>query len=317
VEEAVTAPTLVRTTPKKADWQKIPDGMRALWRTCLSDKDGGDVARSLTINFLAVAAAADEPVLREAVDRLQHRSPGRAFLVVLDDKASAGQAELAATTRCHGNVRDIVLEEIVLRLPPSALAQVPGLIRPLMMNDLPNHLFWATRWPAHEVDFTGLANLCEHVVIDSRLFADPAADLKHVAAQRAAGRRISDVSWLRLRPWRRALAEAFERVPWTPGTATTATVRHGKNGLAAAHLLAEWLRSRLAATVNLAASGDPASASPDNVVVRTGGFEVELGVMRQQIRVHVTTPEHCYLPFTVPASRGTAGDLLAAAIDIG
>lgn len=313
----MSAPTLVRTTPKKAEWQKIPDGMRALWKTCLANQDGGDVARSLTMNFVAVAAAAEEPVLREAVDRLQHRSPGRAFLVVLDDAARAGEAELAATTRCHGSVRDIVLEEIVLRLPPKALPQLPGLIRPLMMNDLPNHLFWASRWPANEAEFTGLASLCDHVVVDSRLFADPAKELQQVDAQRAAGRRITDLSWLRLRPWRRALAEAFERVPWTAGTKATASVRHGKNGRAAAWLLADWLKARLGASPTLDANGDAAAASPDNVVVRTGGFEVELGVMRQQIRVHVTTPEHCYLPFTVPASRGTAGDLLAAAIDIG
>jgi hypothetical protein len=51
--------------------------------------------------------------------------------------------------------------------------------------------------------------------------------------------------------------------------------------------------------------------------VQTGGYEVELVAPRQQIRVHVTTPEHCYLPFSVPTARGTDGDLLAAAIDLG
>lgn len=313
----MNGPTLVRTAPKRAAWPKIPDGMRALWRTCLPEQDGFDVARSLTINFLGVATVAEKAVLRAAVDRLQHRSPCRAFLVLLDESAQAGEAELAATTRCHGNVRDIVLEEIELALPSSALARLPGLIRPLLMNDLPNHLFWATRWPAPEQDFVGLANLCDHAVVDSRLFANPAQDLPQVQAQRASGRRVTDLSWLRLRPWRRALAEAFERVPWTAGTAATATVRHGKNGLAAAHLLGDWLRTRLGAAVTFDGFGDPVGPGLDNVVVRTGGFEVELTVLRQQIKVHVTTPEHCYLPFSVPASRGSDGDLLAAALDLG
>ena len=31
---------------------------------------------------------------------------------------------------------------------------------------------------------------------------------------------------------------------------------------------------------------------------------------------HLTTADLCYLPFTVPASRGTEGGLLAAAIDL-
>ena len=45
--------------------------------------------------------------------------------------------------------------------------------------------------------------------------------------------------------------------------------------------------------------------------------EVEVVTKHPQLRVHVTTPEHCYLPFAVPMSRGTDGDLLGAAIDIG
>ncbi|MFY9345985.1 MAG: glucose-6-phosphate dehydrogenase assembly protein OpcA, partial [Planctomycetota bacterium] len=179
----MSAPTLVRTPPHKAEWKKIREGMAAVWRTCLPDEEGFDVARSLTINFVGVAARATADQLRAAVERLQQRAPCRAFLVLIDDAAKVGEAELTATTRCHGNVRDIVLEEIAIRLPGTAFGQLPGLIRPLLMNDLRNHLFWCDRWPVAEADFTGLADLCDHVVVDSRLFANPEPDLARVAAQ--------------------------------------------------------------------------------------------------------------------------------------
>ena len=312
----MNGPTLVRTPGQPAEWKKIPDGMRKLWRMCLPEEEGFDVARSLTINFLGVADAADAGALREATERLQRRSPCRAFLLLLDETAKPGAAELAAVTRCHGSTRDIVLEEITIRLPTSAFSQLPGLLRPLLMNDLPNHLFWAKAWPAPEQTFDALASLCDHAVIDSRRFAAPAADLKPVAARRAKGKRITDLAWLRLRPWRRALAEAFERVPWQAGTPTTASIRHGKQASAAAVLLGEWLQARLAAKLQFDPSGDPTATSPEGVVVSTGGFEIELAAPRQQIRVHVTTPEHCYLPFTLASSRGQDADLLAAAIDM-
>jgi len=313
----VNGPTLVRTPHRQAEWKKIPEAMRALWRACLPEQDGGDVARSLTINFVGVAPAADQETLQWTVDRLQRRTPCRAFLLLLDEEAKVGTAELAATTRCHGSVRDIVLEEIVIRLPEQALAQMPGLVRPLLMNDLPNHLYWAAAWPQKAATFDAIAGLCDHAVVDSRRFVAPARDLLALRERRAAGRRITDLSWLRLRPWRRALAEAFERLAWATGTPASARIRHGRQGLAGAMLLGEWLRERIGARIDFDTGGDDAVVGPDTVVVRTAAFEVEIVARAPQLRVHVTTPEHCFLPFAVPSSRGTDGDLLGAAIDLG
>ena len=311
----MSGPSLVRTPTQSAEWRKIHDGMRALWKACLPDQQGGDVARSLTINFVAVADADAASDLASVAQRLQSRSPCRAFLVLLDEAAEPGRAELAATTRCHGSTRDIVLEEISVRVPPRAFGQVPGLVRPLLMNDLPNHLYWARTWPTDERDFDAVARLCDHVVVDSRRFAEPARHLAAVAARRQAGQRLSDLNWLRLRPWRRALAEAFERLPWQPGTKVEGAVRYGASATAAAHLLADWLGSRLGARLALERSGEPTLACPESVVLRTGGFEIDLAIAKNQLRVHVSTPEHCYLPFTVPVPRSEDGDLLANALD--
>jgi hypothetical protein len=315
VEEAVSAPTLVRTPPATADWKKIPETMRSLWKACLPEQEGFDVARSLTINFFGVADAAGGDELKLAVERLQTRTPCRAFLLILDDKAQPGRAEMSATTRCNGNVRDIVLEEIVIRLPRGAIDQVPGLVRPLLMNDLPNHLYWAAPWPARAADFDDLMAMCDHAVIDSRFFRNLAADLAAVQQRQQAGKRITDLTWLRLRPWRRAIAEAFERVQWQPGTAVTGVVRHGRDDAASAHLLSQWLTERLGAKVTTENGNASSPSCLDGVALETPAFEIDLEVVRGQIRVHVSTPEHCYLPFTVPSSRGKDGDLLAAAID--
>jgi glucose-6-phosphate dehydrogenase assembly protein OpcA len=317
VEEAVSAAALIRTPSQRAEWKRIHDGLRSLWRACLPEPNGGDVARSLTINFVGIADAAEAEALREATDRLQRRTPCRAFLLLLDEGAEPGQAELAATTRGQGSMRDIVLEEITIRAPSSAFGQLPGLVRPLLMNDLPNHLFWARPWQHGAADFEALASLCEHVVVDSRRFAAPAKDLAALAARRGKGANITDLAWLRLRPLRRALAEGFERVTWQPGTAVTGHIRHGAQSASASLLLADWLRQRLGANLQLEATATATGTLPEHVLLRTGEFELELLAGPQQIRVHVTTKAHCYLPFLVPTSRGSDADLLAAAIDLG
>ena len=182
----MSGPTLVRTPTQTAEWRTIHEGLRKLWKACLPDQDGGDVARSLTINFVAVADAGDAPILAEATARLQNRSPCRAFLLLVDEAADPGRAELAATTRCHGSTRDIVLEEITLRVPPRAFAQVPGLVRPLLMNDLPNHLFWAKAWPTDERALDAVASMCDHVVVVAHgrtVAAGTVAELSAAAGQ--------------------------------------------------------------------------------------------------------------------------------------
>ena len=310
-------PSLVRTTTRSTSPRQIRTALQSLWKACLPEMQDGNVARCLTINFVGVAGAHGEQALREATDRLQRHTPCRAFLLLVDDRVREISSEVTATTRVHGPKCDIVLEEIAIRVPAGGFEQIPGLVRPLLMNDLPNHLFWSSDWPHTERHFDELAELCDHVVVDSRRFAAPDRGLERIASRRDAGQRLTDLSWLRVRPWRRTLAEAFERVPWQPGAATTGEVRYGAASAAPAMLLASWLRTKLGARIELDAAGDPVIAGPDRVRLQTSGCEVELAAGGHQITAHVTTSGHCYLPFKVPTLRANDGDLLAAAIDLG
>ena len=315
-QPAATAPALARTAPRVVPVQKLPDAMRSLWRAACPEAEGGDVARALVINFVGIAAASEEFALRTATDRLLRRSPCRAFLLLVDDSVRDVQAEVAVATRCSGNLRDIVLEEIVIRLPTSWFSHLPGLLRPLLMNDLPNHLYWTGGWPRDPRAFDALLALCDHAIVDSRDFGLPAVELDALQTRRQA-HRVTDLSWLRLRPWRRALAEAFQRVTWTPGTAMTGTIRHGRAATAAAILLAQWLEGRLGARIALEDSGVDQDPAPEVVVLRTAAYDLQVEARGTNLVVHVTTTDHCHLPFTVPASRGSDGNLLAAAIDLG
>lgn len=309
-------PVLCRTPARAAALPQIPDALRKIWRSCSSEVGDADVARSLAINFLGVASAAEEAELRAAVDRLQRRTPCRAFLLLIDDATTNVAAEVSATTRLSGGTHDIVLEEITVRIPTAGLEQMPGLVRPLLVNDLPGHLFWGTAWPRNERHFDDLAALCEHVVVDTRRFRSPAVEIAHVDDRRDAGMRVTDLCWLRLRPWRRALAEAFERITHVLATPTNVRIQHGAGALAASMRLGAWLEARLGATVSLDGSGTADRACPDRVVLVHGEHEVDLQAPADHIVVHVTTAAHCLLPFKVQSSRGTDGDLLAAAIDI-
>ncbi|MCA8977487.1 MAG: glucose-6-phosphate dehydrogenase assembly protein OpcA [Planctomycetes bacterium] len=312
---ATSQPVLIHTPPRATRIDRIHDALHDLWREVASDEGEGGVARALTINFVAVVRAEDEGALRLAADRLTQRSPARAFLVTLDNDLHAPAAEVAAVTRCSGSSRDTVLEEVRLRLPRSWFQHVPGLIRPMLIHDLPNHLYWADDW-AESGGLDEVCDLCEHVIVDSRRFSLPAVQLPRLATRREQGARFTDLSWLRLRPWRRALAEAFERVTWQPDPGLRGVVRHGRDATAGAILLAEWLAARLGANIALEESGCRGAACPESVSLHGAGYDIEVTTADQFAIVKVTTAAACHLPFRLPLSKGTDGDLLAAAIDI-
>ncbi|MBK8099109.1 MAG: glucose-6-phosphate dehydrogenase assembly protein OpcA [Planctomycetes bacterium] len=311
--------TALRTPARQVALNRIPDALRDVWRACSSNEPGGNVSRALTINFIGIARAVDELELRAAVDKMHRRQPCRAFLILAQDGVQTMHAEVSGGARSHGQTREIVLEQIELRVPPAWFGNVPGLVRPLLVNDIPTHLYWATTWPQLPRHFDALLELSDHAVVDSGLFTVPAAELDALRVRQEAGRKLTDLTWLRLRPWRRALAEALERFPWQPAAPTSVTLRHAANtaAQASALLLGRWLEKRLLAAVFLEESGPGEQNQPDSVELRHGSTTVvATSNGRGQIQVKVETTEVCWLPFMVAASRGSAGDLLAAAIDM-
>jgi glucose-6-phosphate dehydrogenase assembly protein OpcA len=311
----VTA-TAIRTPTKAVAPRAIPDALRAIWRECCSGEPDENVSRSLTMNLLAVTDAAQQTALRGVVDGLAARRPCRAFLVAVRPGSGTIEATVHGAARVAGRVRDLVLEQIELNVPQGAFAQVAGVLRPLLVNDLPTHCYWGTTWPADPRTFDGIDAVADFTIVDSARFRLPATELDAIEQRRRAGRPLTDLNWLRLRPWRRALAEVFERAAHQDGATTTATLRHGDAGLAAAALLGRWLEQRLAAHVAL----EPAGSDHDGLV----GFELQHADALAtatltdggRIEVAVETRAQCFLPYTVPASRGAEGDLLAAAIDL-
>ena len=312
-------PTFDRTATQTANWTELPNSLHSLWDKCMQNLGGTDVARALTINLIAIADANNEDSLREVTKQLHRHMPCRAFLILIDEQADSQTAELSATTRSHDSIRDIVLEEIVLRLREKDLPLIPGLLRPLIIDDLPSHLYWSLSWPGNEQQFDTIAQLCQHAIIDSQLFGNPALELPIVKKRCQDGQGLTDLNWLRVQPWRRALAESFQRFAWQPNTSVKGIVRHGKNARATSMLLADWLHDRLAASIAMEPDGHHDSIGPDHVSLQialaSGGIEIVIDLDRGKLVTHVTTQSHCYLPFRSAALRGNDAKLISLAID--
>jgi len=307
---------LQRTPAQAVALTRLPEALRALWQQCRRGDPEGSISRSLIANFVGVAEAGGAVQLATVLDCLLQRLPCRAFLVTVDPAQPQIQATVCGASRGRGANCELLLEQIELRTSWPAFEKVAGLVRPLLANDLPTHLFWAAGGPESPRHFAVLRELADHVVVDSAAFGAPAADLLSVD-QGARADHLTDLSWLRLKPWRRALAEAFERFTWNARLPTTVTLRHGHTpgAVAKARLLGRWLEQKVLATVSRDDRGD--GPGLDSVELRHGEVLVTAqATAAGRIEVHVATAESCFLPFELPASNGSVGDLLAAAIDL-
>jgi len=300
----------------------IEGALDQAWRSASAAADTL-VSRTVTTNVIALACETDRETLEETLERVTNRHPCRAFVVFLGPPREQGElrAELTTRTQRAGGGAAIVHERITLHCPADEVYKLPGLIRPLVDDDVPGHLYWHGSPPADLRDLASLSELAHQVIFDSSTFDDPIVDLgRQQSLESQYNCRVRDITWYRLRPWRRALALALEHAPWDPAESTRVVLHHPDDGrgLAAALMLAEWLRERLRASTTLLTVDDPGThREPVEVALATGDSFVRVHRMenRRRLEVTVTLADQCLLPTYAPVSLGQPGDLLAAAMD--
>lgn len=256
----------------------LEEELKAMWTSVAQDRDptGGPVMRAALLTLIAVVDG-DEAARRMTllISRLMEQAPCRALLVQLDP--SRGSEEpLAAyvSVHCHKvGARQVCCEQITIRSAPAGDPHLSSLVLPLLVPDLPVVLHWpevaimmAPAAGSHELA-RGAQFLCDldpfvdQLILDSALAVNPVAWLSRVLAlagrPAGPGMRPVDLNWIRLLPWREALADAVDRCAIDPAAIRTATIgtvvdpttraaAPGADMPVRPRLLAGWLRERLA-----------------------------------------------------------------------
>ena len=182
----------------------------------------------------------------DVVRQLGARHPARTLVLRLDDagaeQAGAGRgfdASVGVHVIDHDG-RAVCFEDVTLAVRGRARHHLDSLVEPFTLPDLPVVVWVPDRLPG-----TGdpLLDAADRVIVDSRAAPDDRQVLPRLAG---LVRRlpVTDLSWVRLAPWRHLLAAVFDDPTHTPflGSVQGAEVvgRHGPR-----HLLAGWLASRL------------------------------------------------------------------------
>jgi glucose-6-phosphate dehydrogenase assembly protein OpcA len=259
------------------DAEKVLADLTKAWQG--TDKSQpGSVVRAATLNLIIYSPdpeAADD--LEPILDGLIERHPCRALHVV----HAPTEKQLRAATRVHmrsvGETRQLSCEEVTILGDASQLADMEGVIAPLLSADLPVYLWWRGQPPFEGELFESLAEVANHLLIDTASFDKPSQSVPWLARfvlERRDEIAWCDMNWSRLTPWRLLVAQFFDgpsRLPYLSKVRGVDIV-YADSGTppTLAFLLAGWLASRL--------DWKPGTASGQTVKLQSeqGDIEVRL-----------------------------------------
>ncbi len=239
----------------------IEGALNHLWKEA-GQHDAKDArqppARTSVMN-LVVYVPGEEDAARaiETVATLTGRHPSRTIVVVADPTAPTSSLDASVSGQCTPTTPAygrLCWEQITIKAHGATAVHAPGVVIPLLLADLPTYLWWAGDAPFGTELFRRMVDLCDRLIVDSRLFARPIDALGKLTAFNGGvqgDRGVSDFHWMRLTPWCNLTAQFFDGEELRPYVYRIETVRigyagDGKAGSAAqALLLAGWLTSCL------------------------------------------------------------------------
>jgi len=214
-ESTVSKPWVERGTTVQA----IAAHLAELWT---SPSSGGEStvtekgmahARASVLNLIVVVP--DEEAASRVVETmicLGVRHPSRAIVLAADSTASGPTLSANITAHCNPGpqgAEPICFEVVVLSVHGEAADHLTGIVAPLLIHDLPTHVWWPGDPPFADPIFDQLVEMGDRVMVDSDEFSDLLHGLRRLTTlRRRSG--VGDLAWRRLAWWQELTAEFFD-----------------------------------------------------------------------------------------------------------
>ena len=160
---------------------------------------------ALTSSNLIVTVT-DEPAGQRVLETLLSlgtRHPSRAIVLQADPGADGNPLDARIGTHCRNGESGagwVCFEQLALTVRGEAARHLDGTVTPLMIHDLPTHVWWPHEPPFGDPIFDQLVELADRLVVNSSNFSDLLAGLRRLGViRRRAG--VGDIAWERLAPW--------------------------------------------------------------------------------------------------------------------
>ncbi|MEO7653413.1 MAG: glucose-6-phosphate dehydrogenase assembly protein OpcA [Bryobacteraceae bacterium] len=172
------------------------------------------VLRACAMTLVVLADAAEDPNdIGETLASLMREHPSRVIVVRVSKPGEGGELAARVFAQCwmpFGQRRQICCEQIEITAPEDLLSDVPGVLLPLVVPDLPVILWCRISRLLQSPVIEDFAGIIRKVIIDTGDFDASTDVLRQVASAVRSGLIVADLSWTRLTRWRELIAQVFE-----------------------------------------------------------------------------------------------------------
>jgi len=174
---------------------------------------GAGVLRACSLTLVVLAEESEDVgELGETIAALMPEHPARTIVVRL---RGAGDRTLAERVYAQcwmpfGQRRQICCEQVEIIASDSALPDLPPVVLPLAVPDLPVIVWCRSARLAGMQEFKRIAAMAQKVVLDSSTMPDPPAALRRLSDAAGRGVMLGDLAWTRITRWRNMLSQVFE-----------------------------------------------------------------------------------------------------------
>jgi glucose-6-phosphate dehydrogenase assembly protein OpcA len=266
---------------------------------------GAGVLRACSMTLVVLSEESDDATAwGETIAALMPEHPARTVHVRLCEDRERGLTErvYAECWMPFGQRRQICCEQVEISVNQDALGDLPSVVLPLAVADLPVILWCRTPRLLGMPEARTIAAMARKVIVDSGTMPDPRDALRRMDAARARGVVLGDLAWTRMTRWRDMLAQVFENRERLAqlDSVKRVGVTYGTTYETSARLMAAWIGDSLAE-----AGGAPEIAIVRSEAVPTiaielsgGGLEVQLARREETLLVTVNeTSHHTSLPY--------------------
>jgi glucose-6-phosphate dehydrogenase assembly protein OpcA len=281
--------------------ESILKELAALWTQEGKQGDAG-VLRACSMTLVVIAEADDDAAaLGETIAALMPEHPARSILIRL-----LGERERALSQRVYqqcwkpfGQRQQICCEQIEITASDPALADLPSVILPLAVPDLPVILWCRSARLVRRPEFGEIARMATKVVIDSAADGVTSADaidaIRRMADAVRSGGIWADLAWTRLTRWRETLARVFENRDTLARLSEVnhVQVRFGPGFETAAWYLAAWAVNALASVGQVVTPEVSKQDESLRLEISGGTFRVELSRQDDRLVTVVNEQTNC------------------------
>ncbi len=279
--------------------EQILRELAEMWNTLQGPADsehGAGVLRACSMTFIAlVEESEDVAQFGETIAALMPEHPARTIVIRL---RGAGERMLSERVYAQcwmpfGQNRQVCCEQVEIIASDSSLADLPSVVLPLAVADLPVILWCRSPRVMIMPEFRPIAAMARKVIFDSASFPDPTQALERVAEAIGTGTVIGDLAWTRLTRWREMVSQVFENRQNLArlSSLTDVTVRAAGEPPTSAWYLGAWVMDALAdAGVRCAFHMTQADGAkePGLQAVTLSGSDFECEISRYDGRLVVT-----------------------------